>query len=100
MTHEGGFVVKPTFTHLDQEATNVNIGYVRRPNNPVWVGGTSNGQILVNTSGTGFNDFELHPSEEPELVAKILGYTGVTLKAPDVLQAAAAKDQQINQTEQ
>ena len=93
-THESGVVIKPT------GVTDINIGYVRKPNDPKWVGGALNGQILVNTSGTGFNNFELHPSEEPELVAKILSYIGVTLRAQDVLQAAAAKDQQINQTEQ
>ena len=94
ITHEKGLVVKPT------DIDSVIIGYVRTPNAPKWVGGTSRGQIVVNPSGDGFNNFELHPSEEPELVAKILAYTGVTLKAPDVVQAAAAKDQQINQTEQ
>ena len=94
ITHEGGVVIKPT------GQDNINIGYVRKPNDPNWVGGTTNGQILVNPAAADFNNFELHPSEEPELVAKILAYTGVTLKAPDVVQAAAAKDQQINQTEQ
>ena len=94
ITHEAGIIIKPN------DISSCNIGYVRKPNDPKWVGGTTNGQIVVNESGTGFNNFELHPSEEPELVAKILGYVGVTLKAPDVLQAAAAKDQQINQTEQ
>jgi len=94
ITHEGGVIIKPT------GVTDVSIGYVRKPNDPKWVGGTASGQIVANPSGAGFNNFELHPSEEPELVAKILAYTGVTLKAPDVVQAAAAKDQQINQTEQ
>ena len=46
-----------------------------------------------------YKNFELHPSEEHELVVKILAYAGVIIKAADVTQAAAAKDQQITQSE-
>jgi hypothetical protein len=46
-----------------------------------------------------YKNFELHPSEEAELVAKILAYAGVIIKAADVTQVAAAKDQQITQSE-
>ena len=45
-------------------------------------------------------DFELHSTEEPELVAKILAYAGISVRANDVAQAANGKDQSINQTEQ
>ena len=44
-------------------------------------------------------DFELHSTEEPELVAKILSYAGVSVRANDVAQAAVGKDQSINQQE-
>ena len=44
-------------------------------------------------------DFELHSTEEPELVAKILSYAGVSVRAMDVAQAAVGKDQSINQQE-
>ena len=44
-------------------------------------------------------DFELHSTEEPELVAKILTYAGVSVRANDVAQAAGGKDQTINQQE-
>ena len=50
-------------------------------------------QITVN------QDFELHSTEEPELVAKILSYAGVSVRANDVAQAAVGKDQSINQQE-
>ena len=50
-------------------------------------------QITVN------QDFELHSTEEPELVAKILSYAGVSVRANDVAQAAVGKDQGINQQE-
>ena len=46
------------------------------------------------------NDFELVSSEEPELVAKILAYAGVSVRAVDVASAATQKEQSINQMEQ
>jgi hypothetical protein len=94
LTHENGLVIKPT------GIPNVSVSYVRKPSEPQWVGGTANGQIIVNTSGVGFKNFELHPSEETELVAKILTFAGVTLRAPDLVQATAQKESQIIQSEQ
>ena len=44
-------------------------------------------------------DFVLHSTEEPELVAKILSYAGVSVRANDVAQAGVGKDQSINQQE-
>jgi len=44
--------------------------------------------------------FELHSSEEPELVAKIATYAGVAVRAMDVVQITQAKDNQITQSEQ
>ena len=66
---------------------------------PNWVGGTANGQIVPNASDAGYKNFELHASEEHELVIKILAYAGVIIRAADITQAAAAKDQQITQSE-
>ncbi len=95
---------------LPQDDINVvQMIYLRIPNTPVWNGTTVSGQIVpipVNmrvideTSPFNFQDFELHPSEEPELVAKILAYSGVIVRAADVVQAASAKDQQIIASEQ
>ena len=89
--HEGGLRVYPD--------VGIQIVYVRQPATPQWVGTTINGQIVPdenNYSGN-YQNFELHASEEPELVAKILAYSGVIVRAADVVQAAAAKEQQIAQ---
>ena len=40
-------------------------------------------------------DFELHSTEEPELVAKILSYAGVSVRAMDVAQAAVVKTNRL-----
>ena len=88
--HEGGITVHPN-------GTVVKMVYVRIPATPNWIGATMMGQVIANTAHADYQNFELHPSEEPELVAKILAYAGVIIKAADVVQAAAAKEQQIRQ---
>jgi hypothetical protein len=41
-------------------------------------------------------DFELHQSDQPLLVDKILGYAGVMTRDQLALQLAASKEQQID----
>ena len=88
--HEQGLIVYPT-----NDINQINMTYIRQPNTPQWVGSSFRGQVIPDTER--IVNFELHPSEEPELVAKILAYSGVIIRAADVVQAAAAKEQQINQ---
>jgi len=92
--HEGGVVIKPT------AIVQATIGYVRRPNDPVWVGTSVAGQIIATPANVVYSNFELHKSEETELVAKIVGLAGVSIKAIDVAQIAAQKETQIIQSEQ
>lgn len=92
--HEGGIVVYPT-----TGITTVLLSYIRKPADPKWVGGTTAGQIVAQSSASDYKDFELHASEFHELVIKILAYTGVIVRAADVAQQAAAKEQQIIQSE-
>jgi hypothetical protein len=92
--HEGGVVIHPT-----TGISSINISYVRKPAVPNWIGTTVAGQIIPTSANALYKNFELHPSEEAELVVKILAYAGVIIKAADVTQAAAAKDQQITQSE-
>lgn len=92
--HEDGLVVHPL-----TGVTDILINYVRIPAEPQWVGGTTAGQIVANTSASNYKDFELHSSEFPELVIKILSYAGVIIRAADVAQVASAKEQQIIQSE-
>ena len=92
--HEGGLVVNPT-----SGISSITINYIRKPNDPNWVGGTAAGQIVANTSDANYKNFELHPSEFHELVIKILAYAGVIIRAADITQVASAKEQQIIQSE-
>ena len=92
--HEGGVVIYPT-----TGISSILISYVRKPAEVKWVGGTAGGQVVANTSASDYKDFELHASEQHELVVKILSYAGVIIRAADITQAAAAKEQQIIQSE-
>lgn len=70
--------------------------YKKVSTTPGWAGTTINGTLVEN----GSVDFELHESEEDELVTKILMLAGVSLRAVDVAQAATTMNQQIKQSEQ
>ena len=92
--HEGGVVIHPT-----TGISSIDISYIRKPATPNWIGGTAGGQIVANPSANDYRNFELHASEEHELVIKILAYAGVIIRAADITQVAAQKDQQITQSE-
>ena len=67
---------------------------------PRWRGAVMGGQLIASTTMGDIVDFVLHSSEEPELVAKILQYAGVHVKADDVVTNAQVIDQRIQQNEQ
>jgi len=77
----------------------VVVSYIRKPNNPKW------GYVVVDDKAL-YNDnisvdFELHSSEESELVYRILALAGIAIKQPDLLSSAitleSAKVQQEKQ---
>ena len=78
-------VISPTTI---QEAT---IDYVKLPENPTWAYTTGgSGQYLFDSNNS--VDFELHASEETNLVIKILALAGVLIKDPLVVQAAQGQE--------
>ena len=70
----------------DPTVDDVYVSYIRLPARPRWSYNVINGQALLNANGT--IDFELHNSEQGELIHKILGYAGITIKSPDIATAA------------
>ena len=70
----------------------VNVDYIRTPIPVNWTYVVVQGKALYNNNATDAQDFELHPSEETELVLKILTLAGFTLKDPNLLQLAAGED--------
>ena len=68
----------------------VNISFVKRPDPPNWtylIG--SNKNALYNPNAVDHQDFQLHSSEETNLVVKILQLAGVAIKDFNLVQAAA-----------
>jgi hypothetical protein len=99
--------VKPNDSILDEE---VKVSYLRKPKNPRWgykVDTNTGGYIYddneydpptypLPTDPTywGSTDFELHETEQTELIIKILMYSGVVIRDPSIVQIAGQMDQQ------
>jgi len=77
----------------------ISIDYFRLPSRPNWTYVIINEKALFNVSSPDAQAFELHESEEENLVNKILILAGVTIQKPD-LQQAGAGQMQIKQQEQ
>ena len=88
--HNGnGFVVPGS----DQ---NMSISFMAKPKKVEWAYVVVNDKALYNDNIA--VDFELHESEETELVYKILKLAGINLKAADVVQAGQTLEQTNKQT--
>ena len=70
----------------------LDIDYIQSPNLVNWTYVVVGGKALYNANAIDAQDFDLHPSEETELVLKILTLAGFTLKDPDLYQIAAGED--------
>jgi len=98
--------VKPDSIIEDQ----VKVSYLRKPKDPRWgytIDTNTGGYIYDDTeydpptypSPTdptywGSTDFELHETEQTELIIKILMYSGVVIRDPQIIQTAGQMDQQ------
>ena len=68
----------------------VKCNYVDKPTTVSWAYTVVNNQALYNSANT--VDFELHESEETELVLKILELAGVSIKEPQLYQVASQEE--------
>ena len=71
----------------------VSISYIREPSSPNWtylIGG--NKSALYNPSAVDHRDFELHFSEENNLILKILQLAGISIKDFQLTGAAAQEE--------
>lgn len=69
--------------------------YLRKPKDVVWdyTIDPSSGGYIFNLGGSTQN-FELHDTEQTEVIIKILMYSGVVIRDPNIVQTAAQMDQQ------
>ena len=77
--------------------SNIQATYIRKPLNPLW-NFTLSGNAYVYNPDTSIN-FELHDSDQTEIILKVLLYAGIVIKDPSIVQVAASQIQQeeINQ---
>jgi hypothetical protein len=83
-------------TVLPATITNIDVFFVRSPHPPQWGYTVTNGKALYNASRS--TDFELHPSEETDLVMKILALAGISMEEQMIYQTASQED--IKNTQQ
>ncbi len=66
--------------------------YTKRPSVPKWTYVEVQGNPLFNPSASDYQDFEIHPSCEMELVIKILSYCGMSIREQEVVQATQSME--------
>lgn len=77
--------------------SNVTANYLRAPVSVVWGFTVGNlGNYIYDSSPSASTNFELHASEQTELILRILEYAGVIIRDTQVIQIAAQKVQQDN----
>ena len=78
-----------------------DVTYITKPDKPSWTYVVVNQKAMYDANNPSQQDFQLHDSEENELVYRILGLAGVSIKRPDLTQIGASLVQaQIQQEKQ
>ena len=93
------FQTYPTVVGDGGVPTNIKCNYIARPATVRWGWTIVNEKPLYNASSTYTTNFELHESEETELVIKILELAGITIKKPDLYQLADKEEIETIQQE-
>jgi len=74
----------------------INLSYIKKPEKVNWTYVVINKQAMYDANPS-TQDFELHPSEENQLVNKILKLAGISNEQPDITRAGAGMDQLTTQ---
>jgi len=78
----------------------IKLEYYKKPKDPKWTYIVVNDKAIWNpTQGSGFQNFELHGSEERDLILKILQLAGITIKDFSLVQAAGQEAANVAQQE-
>ncbi len=68
------------------------VSYIRKPKKPNWTYVVVNSKPLYDHSASDRQDFELHPSDQTELIVKILQLAGITIKDYNLDQVAGQEE--------
>jgi len=96
LNFEVGDTIQTSTQEFQTNKRNVKVDYTKNPLTPNWGYVAINEKALYNESTS--IDFELHASEEPELIYKILKFAGVSLQKQDI--TAAGKGLETAQIQQ
>ena len=91
-----GKTTSPYFTEL-QTNDLIEIDYIKQPTKVEWSYTVVNTEALYNSTNS--TDFELHPSEEPKLVIKVLELAGIVIKDPSLYQLSDKEETETIQQE-
>jgi hypothetical protein len=75
--------------------SDITATYIRKPLNPSWNFTIGLGSQYIYNPNTSVN-FELHPIEQTNLITRILLYSGIVIKDPQIIQIAAQQAQAEN----
>ena len=93
------YVLVNNMIHVFPTANFVNISYIRKPAQVSWGYVVINDKALYDPNPNKTVNFELHASEETELVYRILKLSGVAIQRQDVAQFAQAQENTLSQKE-
>lgn len=74
----------------------IDISFIKKPLDIKWNFVPDEGLGIFVYTSNGTVDFELHSSEQTEVILKILAYAGIVIRDPQIIQAASAQVQQQN----
>ena len=95
-TQEGNSIT--IFPDSINSGSDVQAQYIRYPKDPKWTYVTLyNGEPLFDQSASDFQDFELPIDDANDLVAKILQYSGISIREKDVFEFGRIDEQQQDQ---
>lgn len=90
-----GFVINNTIEILPATITDkVTAYYLRKPLVPKWTYIVINGVEVFNPDADDFQDIDMHPSEEDDIVSRLLVKFGVNLKETDLQTAGNTEEAQ------
>ncbi len=93
-----GITLYPSNTFvISTNMDNVKVNYIKRPEKVYWNYIVVDGKAVYDDPNS--TNFELHPSEETNLVIKILTLAGISIKDTSIYQASAAEDNKNIQQE-
>jgi len=84
---------------LPTTLTSATIDYVKIPQEPKWSFTRVTDTNAYNYQASTSYDFEIHKSDQVDLIIKILAHAGVIIKDPTVIQVANAEEQKVIQLE-